>query len=263
MPAAVVAKRVNAERILLLGWSRAILLQLAHPLVAAGVADHSQIRAGAVAAAQRLRSTVGSMQSLVYGDDAARSKSITMIRAIHRRVHGELRAEVGPYPAGTPYSAEDPALVLWVHVTFIDSALMTYDALVSPLPTAEKDQYCAEGVEIAVALGAVSDDVPRTWSALQSYMAREYASGRITVGRDAHVMGEAVLFPPLSLVTGPMAWVNRLVTIGLLPPQVRNQYGFLWSDRRARQFERVLKMLRATRRASPRPLAWWAAARTP
>lgn len=259
---ATVARRVNAERILLFGWSRAILLQLAHPLVAAGVHDHSQIRAGAVAAASRLRSTVSSMQSLVYGDEAAWNKSITMIRAIHRRVHGELRAAVGPFPAGTPYSAEDPALVLWVHATFIDSALLTYDTLVAPLPLEEKDQYCREGVEVAVALGAVEEDVPKSWSAMQAYMSREYASGRITVGRDANVMGEAVLFPPLSLVTGPVAWVNRLVTIGLLPPPVRNQYGFLWPDRRARQFDRVLKMLRAARRASPRPLAWWSKART-
>jgi uncharacterized protein (DUF2236 family) len=151
--------------------------------------------------------------------------------------------------------------VLWVHVTFIDSALTTYDTLVTPLTVGEKDQYCAEGVETAVALGAVAEDVPRTWSALQAYMAREFASGRITVGRDAHALAEAVLFPPLSLVTGPVAWLNRLVTIGLLPPSVRNQYGFLWSDRRARQFDRALKLLRGARRASPRPIAWWAKAR--
>jgi uncharacterized protein (DUF2236 family) len=257
----VIARRVNAERILLLGWSRAILLQLAHPLVAAGVADHSQIRAGAAAAAARLRSTVRSMQSLVYGDEAAWTKSIAMIRAIHRRVHGELRMDVGPFPAGTPYSAEDPALLLWVHVTFIDSALLMFDTLVAPLTDEEKDQYCSEAVTTAVALGATDEDVPRTWSALRAYMAREYASGRITVGRDAQAIGEAVLFPPLSVVTGPAAWVNRLVTIGLLPEPIRAQYGYLWSDRRARQLDRVIRLLRTARRASPRPVAWWSVAR--
>ena len=120
----------------LFGWSRAILLQLAHPLVAAGVADHSHFRSSAMAAVGRLRGTVRSMLSLAFGDEAAYGRAIAGIRAIHTRVHGELRAQTGVFPAGTPYSAEDPALVLWVHATFIDSAVLVYDRVVSPLSEA-------------------------------------------------------------------------------------------------------------------------------
>jgi uncharacterized protein (DUF2236 family) len=248
---------------LLLGWSRAILLQLAHPLVAAGVADHSQFRAGAVAAASRLRSTVRTMQSLVYGDEADWHRSIETIRAIHRRVHGELRVATAAYPAGTPYSAEDPALVLWVHATFIDSAIPLYERLVGPLDESERDRYCDEGAGTALALGARPEDVPRRWADLQEYMAQEYASGRIGVGPDARALADAVLFPPLSLITGPAAWLNRLVTIGLLPERLRAEYGYAWPASRDRQLRLALGSLRVARRVLPRPIAWWADARRP
>ena len=122
--------RVNAERIVLLGWARAILLQLAHPLVAAGVFDHSGFRGTPYAAASRLYHTVHAMLSLTFGDEAARQRTIEGIRAIHRRVNGVLQETTGPYAAGTRYSAEDPALVLWVHTTLIESVLMVYEKLV-------------------------------------------------------------------------------------------------------------------------------------
>jgi uncharacterized protein (DUF2236 family) len=257
----VISRRVNAERIVLFGWSRAILLQLAHPLIAAGVAEHSHFRSGARAAVSRLRGTVRTMLSLAFGDAASYGRSIAGIRTIHLRVHGELRASTGAYPAGTPYSAEDPDLVLWVHATHLDSVLMTYQCLVAPLSAAERDAYCEEAAGVAVALGAHSNEVPRTGADLERYLAREYASGRIAVGQDARLIGDAVLFPPLSLVTGPFAWTNRLLTLGLLPAPIRAQYRYRWSETRARQLQRTLRALRAARRLSPRAIAWWPVAK--
>jgi len=241
----------------LFGWSRAILLQLAHPLVAAGVADHSHFRSSAMAAVGRLRGTVRSMLQLAFGDEVAYARAIAGIRAIHTSVHGELRAQTGVYPAGTPYSAEDPALVLWVHATFIDSAVLVYHHVVSPLSTAERDAYCDEGAGVAVALGAVPADVPRSWAGLENYMAGEYASGRIAVGADARLIGEAILFPPLKPLTFPFAYANRLLTLGLMPPTVREQYRYAWTDARARQLDRTLAVMRAARRLSPRAIALW------
>src|SRR5205085_12117466 len=122
-----------AERLILLGWSRAILLQLAHPLMAAAVARHSSFRSGPAAAAKRLHHTVRAMLDLTFGDDAARTRAVTAIRAIHDRVHGTLSRAVGPFPQGTPYSAHDPDLLLWVHVTLLDSVVLAYDTFVRPL----------------------------------------------------------------------------------------------------------------------------------
>ena len=81
------------------------------------------------------------------------------------------------------------------------------------------------------------------------------------VGDDARRIVEAVLFPPLSAVSGPFAWVNRLVTLGLLPGAVRDQYRYAWNDRRERQLKRTLTMIRSVRRVLPKAVAWWPAAR--
>jgi uncharacterized protein (DUF2236 family) len=257
----VIARQVNAERVVLLGWSRAILLQAAHPLIAAGIADHSQFRSSARVAVRRLRATVRAMLALVFGDAAEHARSIDTIRAVHRRIHGALRVPTGVYAAGTRYSAEDPALVLWVHATQVESTLIIYERLIQPLSGDERDAYCAEVSDIAVELGAPADAVPRTSTDLMRYLEGEYASGRIAVGADARMIGDALLFPPMMAVPSPLAWANRLVTLGLLPDSMRQQYRYGWNADRARQLERVLTALRRVRRLSPRVVACWPDAR--
>ena len=256
-----VSRRVNAERIVLLGWSRAILLQLAHPLVAAGVAEHSSFRGGPFTAAARLHHTVRSMLALTFGDDSRRGAAIEGIRAIHRRVNGRLPATVGRFAAGTRYSAEDPDLVLWVHATLLDSLPLVYERLVAPLVGDERDRYCAEAARVAIALGAREADVPRTWVELGRYLDAAYASGTIAVGRQARDLASAVLAPPLAAFVAPVAWANRVVSVGLLPPDLRAQYGFTWSDAHDRTLHRTERAIRAMRRGLPTSLAWWPEAR--
>jgi uncharacterized protein (DUF2236 family) len=250
---------VNAERIVLLGWSRAILLQLAHPLVAAGVAEHSTFRGGPLAAARRLHHTVRAMLALTFGDVSARERALEDIRAIHRRVSGRLPTPVGRFAAGTRYSAEDPDLVLWVHATLLESIPLAYDMLVAPLASAERDAYCAEAAEIALALGAREPDVPRTWAVLGRYLDAMYASGAISVGPSAAELASAVLAP--APVVAPLGWVNRLVTVGLLPPDIRRMYGFAWGPADERRLGRLVPVARAGRRLLPAAIAWWPEAR--
>lgn len=254
---ASVSWRVNAERIVLLGWGRAILLQLAHPLVAAGVFGHSSFRATPWAAASRLYHTVHAMLALTFGNDDERDRTLDAIRAIHRRVNGVLEDEVGPYPAGTRYSAEDPALVVWVHATLIESVILTYERLVAPLSAAERDAYCEEAFPIAVALAARPQDVPRRWDEVRSFMERMHASGALSVGSHGRELSRAVLSPAGGWAVAPATWVNRIVTIGLLPSSVRQQYGLAWADRDERRLQRILSCLRATRRVLPDALALW------
>ena len=97
----MVSQRVNAERVMLLAWPRAILLQVAHPLVAAGVADHSSFADGGFAAVHRLWQTVQAMLALTFGDRVEQQEAIDGILAIHRRVNGTLSETVGPFPSGT------------------------------------------------------------------------------------------------------------------------------------------------------------------
>jgi uncharacterized protein (DUF2236 family) len=252
-----VSRRINAERIVLLGWSRAILLQLAHPLVAAGVAEHSSFRGGRLSTAMRLHHTVRAMLALTFGDDRARTAALGGIKAIHRRVHGRLPAAAGRFPAGTPYSAEDPDLVLWVHATLLDSVPLIYEHLVQPVTAHERDAYCAEAAAVAIDLGARDIEVPRTWRELCIYLDRMYASGALAVSAQARELASAVLAPPFARIIAPAAWLNRLVTLGLLPADIRQQYGFVWSDARDRTLRRVTAALRAARRVMPPAIARW------
>jgi uncharacterized protein (DUF2236 family) len=253
----MISWRINAERTMLLGWSRAILLQLAHPLVAAGVADHSSFRDGGLAAARRLHLTVKAMLALTFGDAPGRAAALDGIRAIHRRVHGRIPAAAGRFPAGTPYSAEDPDLVLWVHATLLDSIPLIYEHVVQPITAKDRDAYCAEAAVVAIDLGARPSEVPRTWDALRIYMDRMYASGSIAVSAQARELASAVLAPPFAPLVAPAAWMNRLVTVGLLPRHIRTEYGFNWSGSQQRMLPRLTTALRALRRVTPSALALW------
>ncbi len=261
MPDAGIARRINAERLIVLGWGRAILLQLAHPLIAAAVADHSVVGACPHAAAGRLRQTVRAMLSLTFGDEKACAQGVEAIRAIHRRVNGRLRGSVGPYPAGTRYSAEDADLLLWVHATLIESTVLAYDDLVSPLNEAARDAYCAQARGVTLALGARDRDVPRTWAGLVNWLDCTRRSGAIVVGPDAKRVAGTVLGPPMALLVWPVVWINRTVTIGTLPEDIRAQYGLEWTPLQADRLDRTRRILRAARRRTPRAIAWWAAAR--
>ncbi len=260
VPPRSVAARVNAERVALLAWSRAILLQLAHPLIAAGVDEHSTFRAGRFAPASRLHQTVRAMLSLTFGSEASRQATIALINGIHRRVNGTLREDVGPYTRGTRYSAEDPALLLWVHATLLESVLMVHERVVEPLSIAERDEYCRDAAWVPRALGA-TEGAPLTWAALEAYMERMYASGHLIVSPQARALAEAVLAPPLATLVWPAAYMNRLITVGLLVPQMREQYGYRWGDREERAMNRVMRALRTVRRITPEMLALWPEAR--
>ena len=258
----MVSQRVNAERLMLLAWPRAILLQLAHPLVAAGVAQHSTFGAGPRAAVSRLWQTVRAMLALTYGAPPSQRAAIDGIRAIHRRVHGTLSAAVGPFPAGTPYSAEDPALLLWVHLTLLESIVLVHDALFGSLSAADRDAYCAESAWVPIALGARDADVPRTWAALVAAVRAAHASGVLVVGEDARAVSADVLSPPLGPLALPLSSAMRFVTRGWLPEPIRQQYGLSWSAGDSRRLPLVLKTLRAARRVLPARAAYWPESRS-
>jgi uncharacterized protein (DUF2236 family) len=252
---------IAGERMALLAWPRAILLQLAHPLVAAGVAQHSGFRASAWAPFERLHATVGAMRELTFGTDEVAARTVRRIQGVHDRVNGTLREAAGPHPAGARYSAHDPALLLWVHATLVDSHVRILEPILRPFTPEERDRYCREAAPFAVVLGAAPDAVPRTWRALQDYMAAELASGRVTVGADARGLAPDILRPVWPRLGGALYARAELVTIGSLPPAIRDAYGFPWDDGRERRRARVLAALRAIRAATPDLFGRWPEAR--
>ena len=255
------ARRVNRETIVVLGWGRAILMQLAHPLVAAGVGAHSGFDAGALAYVRRMRSTISAMLSLTFGTETEIREAADRINTIHRRVHGVLAQPVGPYEAGTRYDATDPALLAWVHATLVDSQLRTYVLFVAPLTPDEEDRYCADAAGIGPLLGVPPGMLPVTKAGLDLYLREMQQADRLVVGGEAGRLAAALLTLPGGPWSAPARWMGRLVTVGLLPPALREAYGFPWREQDHRRLRQVAAVVRAARRMAPRVLREWPAAR--
>jgi len=255
------AQRIHRERVVVLGWGRAILLQFAHPLVAAGVAEHSQFAGGRLSRLRRLHATTTAMRHFTFGDEDRVARTAARINTIHDRVNGRLRAGAGRLAAGTAYSATDPALLLWVHATMVDSVPLAYERFVGPLSTLERDAYCAESAAAARRLRIPEHLLPLTRGALDRYVAEVRSSGQLEVTDTARQLARDLLFPPLGDPTRPGAWLNRLATLGLLPPDIRDAYGFTWNARHERLLRLVARSLRILLPLTPPLIRFWPEAR--
>jgi len=253
----LVAQRVNRERMVLISWGRAVLLQLAHPLVAAGVADHSHFRDSTAAMLARFARTVRAMCAFTFGPPAAASRTARHILRVHSRVHGTLTEAVGPYPVGTFYTAEDPALLTWVHATLVESVLLAYETLVAPLSTTERDLYCQASRVMEHWLQVPAGTFPGTWDELRRYLATMFTSGHITVSATARALARHLLWPPLPPLLQPAAALLRVVTLGWLPAPIRADYGFAISATETRRLRAIIALIRVTLPLWPEQLRFW------
>ena len=256
-----VARRINAEVVTLAGWGASILMQFAHPLVAAGVADHSTFALRPRERWRRLRSTLDAMLALTFGSDEQVARAARGINAIHDRVHGRLPEAVGVFPAGARYSAHDPELLRWVHATMLDAMPRTYELYVGPLTPAEKDRYCLEASGVAPLLGIPGGYLPTDTTQLYRYLDAMLASGQIAVGRQARELASEILNPVLPAPAGPLLPLLRLPAIGLLPEPIREAYGFRWDPRQERALRLTGALTREALRVTPSLLRHWAASR--
>jgi uncharacterized protein (DUF2236 family) len=213
---------LNREAMLLLGAGpRALLLQLAHPAVAAGVADHSDFRSDPWA---RLDGTLRSYLRIVYGTRTAARAEIRRLNALHTTI------------TGPTYRARDPELSLWVHATLVDSTIVVADRWLEPLSRERRARYYAETIPIGRAFGIPAGLLPPDLDAFEGYVAASLGpDGPVRVGPLARELADVVLHPPLGPVA-PMlsalpswsyAW-TLWPSVGLLPPSVREGYGLRW-----------------------------------
>jgi len=253
--------RLQREIVLLLAWGPAILMQLAHPLVAQGIADHSGFRTQRHGRVRRLYGTIDAMLQISFGTEAQARAVLARINGIHDRVNGHLSGAAGPFPAGTPYTAHDPALLAWVHATLLDMNLRVYERYVGPLSEEDKDRYCAEATAIEAPLGIPAGRLPRSFAELGRYMDAMLAGGAIAVTDNARMLARDVLHPPAPRLAAPALSLVRLQTVGLLPPGIREDYGFPWSARRERLLGVSAGLARTVLRVTPPIIRHWPAAR--
>ncbi len=258
--------KINREMVVVAGWGRAILLQLAHPAVAAGVHDHSSFRGSIFSSFRRLHSTVSTMLSLTFGDTEQMITAAAAINTIHDRVRGHVPpssepGQAGREATGEAYSAHDAGLQRWVHGTLLESIPLTYELLVGPLTPGERDRYCLEASIMEPLLGMPAGWLPRDSAQLDTYMREMLADGSIAVTETSRALARAVLYPPQWYVAWPAFRAVQLITIGSLPPSIRQAYGFAWRDRDARAFARWTTLLRRSVRLLPPLARQWPMAR--
>ena len=224
------ARRIARELALMLGGGRALLLQVAHPLVAAGVAEHSGYRENPW---KRLEGTMNAVWAIVFGTRAQADRAARHVRAMHSRVQGRTAVDMGPFPAGTAYSAGDPELLLWVHATLVDTALLVHDSWVRPLSPGERSAYYEEMKTAARLFGTPDAVIPPAFADFAVYMERMLDSPQLCVTPTARDIAHTVMHPPLPRVLRPAMEAANLVTAGLLPPRLRAEYGLSWDPARA------------------------------
>jgi uncharacterized protein (DUF2236 family) len=219
-----ILRRVHRERALALAGPRALLMQAAHPLAVTGLLAHSSALDEPY---ERLARTAETLSIIGFGSRAEADRVTRRVRAMHGRVSGRLPVRVGRYPAGTPYRADDPELLLWILFTLVDSGLVVYRTYVGALSRSAEAAYWEDYKVVGRLFGLRRRDMPATLDDLDAD--RE----RMLTGDELHVTAWArerarriVLEPPVPLVARPLVETVNFVTIALLPDQLRRAYGF-------------------------------------
>ncbi|MDQ2940800.1 MAG: DUF2236 domain-containing protein [Chloroflexota bacterium] len=236
--------RIDREVVVLGGGSCALLMQIAHPAVAAGVAQHSTFREEPFG---RLRRTLSTSFDLIFGTPQQAQRSIERVNAIHRSVRGTIPE------TGEPYSALEPRALLWVHATLVDTALRVYDRFVAPLSPEEAETYYGECRAVALAFGVPEELVPDTLPALREWMSEAVATGEVKVTPTARSLAPSVLYP--TRFPPRFVWdLAHLASISTLPAELRRQFGLPWSPARERAVDRSAAVSRRLLPFVPRPL---------
>jgi len=206
---------VHREGVLLLGGGRALLMQIAHPDVARGVTEHSRFRE---ARYQRLLGTLRPMFAIVFG---TKEQALTAASNVNR-VHEDV--------AGAGYRATDPALLIWVLATLIDTAIVMHERFLRPLTPDEAAAYYEDMRRVGRLFGLAPEQMPATVGELRAYV--QEMSATLQVSPEARAIA-AALFES-NLLLQPVMAATRQLTTGLLHPALRSQYNLTWGAGRER-----------------------------
>jgi len=233
--------RIDRESALFLGAGRALMLQLAHPWVAAAIMAHSRTLTDPIG---RFHRTFEIMFTLVFG---SLDQALDAARRLHRRhagIHGHLPKAAGRFAAGSAYLANEASALRWVHATLIDTALIAHDLVLPPLSPAERERYYAESRLLGAMFGLAPEDQPADWQAFASYNEAMWHSDTLAVGPAARFIAAQVVAGAGSWLRTP-AWLEAL-TARLLPDPVRRGFGLEVGEEERRRSDRALHWLRRT-----------------
>lgn len=250
-PPGGVTWRVTADARLMAGAGYALMLQVAHPVVGAGVAEHSNFRADPWG---RLLRTLDFTTSLVYGGPELAWQTGARVRQMHTRIKGVM-------PDGTRYHAMEPEAYAWVHATLADSIVRAHLRFVGPLSPAEQATFWAEWRRAGRLLGVRDRDLPENWADFQPYfdaMVRD----KLEPTQSVHDVLASLDEPPPPAIRGlsegiwrvarvPAVRGGRIGTIGLMPAALRRKLGLEWTPAMQLEFRATAAASRGSAPALP------------
>ncbi len=211
--------KINRESALFLGAGRAALLQLAHPWVAAALAEHSTVINRPIA---RFHNTFRIVFTMIFGSLDQALTAARHLYALHTRIQGEMPEDVAAYKRGSHYQANEIGALRWVFATLVESAVLAHDCVLPALTVAEREQYYAESKTLASLFGLPAAALPENWEAFAAYNRAMHAARDLGVGDLARTMAH-------NLLRGAGSWIYpprwyRALTTEWLPERFRAEF---------------------------------------
>jgi uncharacterized protein (DUF2236 family) len=237
-PRGSVIRRVSSEPAIGFGAGRALLLQVAHPVVARGVAEHSRFKTNPFA---RLRATAEAMYAVVFGSTEVALATGARVRRVHEFVKGP------------GYRANDVENLLWVHATLCDSAVDAYRRFVGKLSTRDAEAYYEEMKHVGELFGLSACAMPAGLPEFGAYVDNMIST--IPVSELSRSLAGDIVNPPLPVAArvslAPAAAVHRFIAVGTTPRRIRDELGLRWSGREQRVLDEIATALRLATRVTP------------
>jgi uncharacterized protein (DUF2236 family) len=264
-PAGSMIRRLHSERLIAFSGVRALLMQACDPLAVVGFRRHSILFDDP---RKRLMSTDRRMSRMYFGDHDLATRTGREIQAMHDRVSGTVKEQYGPVAAGTEYSASDPELMLWTLATLADSALLYQERIFGRLDREDREAYWADYRQIGMLLGMPASSMPASEPGLREYVRGRLSDGSLYISDDVRERSKAIIFDPpfdgwLKLVLTPVSEAIKLSSVGFLPAEIREMYGFSWDPARETLLRSSLLQLRIASRLWPDVVRLHPAAREP
>lgn len=217
--------KITRESALFLGAGRAALLQLAHPWVAAAIAEHSTVLNNPIA---RFHNTFRIVFAMIFGSVDQAFAAARHLHTLHTHIRGELPEAVAGWPHGAQYEANQVDALRWVYATLIEGAVLAYESVL-PLSVMEREQYYQESRTLAALFGIPPAALPADWTAFAEYNRCMHESDSLGVSAKARATGQAIL-------SGAGSWIHppfwyRALTTAWMPPRLRHDFGLDSDDR--------------------------------
>lgn len=252
-PADSMIRRLHSERLISFSGVRALLMQACDPLAVVGFDRHSILFDDPE---KRLLRTDRMMSRMYFGSTDLALATGRQVQAMHSKVTGLVEEDYGPIPAGTSYSASDPELMLWTLATLADSALLYSERIFGRMDPEDREAYWSDYRKIGSLLGMPDDSMPRTEPELREYIDGRLNDGSLYISREIRDRAVSIIFNPpyggwLKLVLTPVTEAVKLSSVGFLPGEIRDLYGFGWDPARETTLRTLLLQIRLGSRVWP------------